>query len=66
MKADDMGKACGFTGKTRGTHRLCGNAYRRENTRERKCRLEDNIRMDLKDIGWGGLECICQAEVRNK
>jgi hypothetical protein len=62
LKKDDMGKA----GMTRVTQRLCGYTYRKENTWERKCRLDDNIRMDLKDIGCDGSKCIYEAEVRNK
>ena len=66
MKSDDTGKACGFTGMTQVTHRLFGYTYRKENTWGPKCRLQGNIRMDFTDTGWDGLECIYQAEVRNK
>jgi hypothetical protein len=60
MEADDTGKACGFTGMTIVTQRLCGYTCRKGNTWEPRCRLQDNIRMDLKDIEWDGLECIYQ------
>jgi hypothetical protein len=29
-------------------------------------RWEDNIRMDLKEIGWGGMDWIYLAEVRDQ
>jgi hypothetical protein len=32
----------------------------------RTCRWEDNIRMDLRDIGWGGMDWIDLAQDRNQ
>jgi hypothetical protein len=31
-----------------------------------RCRWEDNIRMDLREIGWGGLDWIDQAQDGNE
>jgi hypothetical protein len=31
-----------------------------------KCRWEDNIKMDLKDIGWGGMDWIDLAQDRDQ
>jgi hypothetical protein len=31
-----------------------------------KCRCVDNIRMDLVEIGWGGVDWIRQVQDRNK
>jgi hypothetical protein len=35
-----------------------GKARRKESTRRPRCRWEDNINMDLRDIGVGGMDCI--------
>jgi hypothetical protein len=31
-----------------------------------RCRWADNIKMDLLEIGWGGVDCIGLAQDRNK
>jgi hypothetical protein len=31
-----------------------------------RCRWEDNIRMDLRGMGWGSIDCINLAQVRDK
>jgi hypothetical protein len=31
-----------------------------------KCRWEDDIRMDLRDIGWGGMDWIDLAQDRDQ
>jgi hypothetical protein len=31
-----------------------------------RCRWEDGIRMDLREIGWGSLECIQLAQYRDR
>jgi hypothetical protein len=30
------------------------------------CRLEDNIKMDLQEVGWGGMDSIALAEERDR
>jgi hypothetical protein len=30
------------------------------------CRLEDNIKMDLQEVGWGGMDSIDLAEERDR
>jgi hypothetical protein len=32
----------------------------------RRCRWEDNIRMDLREIGWGGMDWIDLAQDRDQ
>jgi hypothetical protein len=50
----EVDEACiqGFGGKVR----------RKMTTRKTRRRWEDNIRMDLRDIGWGGMDCINLAQ----
>jgi hypothetical protein len=30
------------------------------------CRLEDNVKMDLQEVGWGGMDSIDLAEERDR
>jgi hypothetical protein len=41
---------------------LVGKPERRETTRKTRCRWMDNIRMDLREIGWGGVDWIGLAQ----
>jgi hypothetical protein len=64
---DEMGKAC-------STHEEKSNAYRilvgkpeRMRPLERpSCRWEDNIKMDLREIGWSGMDWIDLAQDWNQ
>jgi hypothetical protein len=31
-----------------------------------RCRWEDNIKMDLREVGWGGMDWINQAQDRDR
>ena len=31
-----------------------------------QCELEDNIKMDLKEIGWDSMDCMHMAQGRDK
>jgi hypothetical protein len=31
-----------------------------------RCRWEDNIKMDLKEVGWGGMDWIDMAQDRDR
>jgi hypothetical protein len=46
---------CGFVGK----------AKRKETTRKSKGRVGDNIKMDLREIGWCGMDWIRLAQDRD-
>jgi hypothetical protein len=61
-------------GRARSTHGEKMNSYRilvgepegkRPLERQRR-RLEDNIKMDLREIGWGGMDWINLAQDRNQ
>jgi hypothetical protein len=43
-----------------------GKAKRKETTRRPRCRWEDNINIDLRDIGWGGMDWIDLAQDRDQ
>jgi hypothetical protein len=54
-----MGRACSTNGEKRNTYRIL--VGKRPLGRPR-CRWEDNIRMDLREIGWGGMDWIDLAQ----
>jgi hypothetical protein len=43
-----------------------GKARRKETTRKTKRRLVDNIKMNLREIEWDGIDCIDLAPDRNQ
>jgi hypothetical protein len=43
-----------------------GKARRKETTRKTKTRCLDNIKMDLREIGWGGIYWIDQTYDRDQ
>jgi hypothetical protein len=44
----------------------CGKARRKETTRKTKRMWVDNIKMDLRAIGWGGMDWIDLAQDRDQ
>ena len=54
IKNIEMGRTCGTYGGRRGAYRVL--VTRPEGKRQLsrpRCRLEDNIKMDLQEMGWG-------------
>jgi hypothetical protein len=43
-----------------------GKARRKKTTWKTKCRWEGRIKMDLREIGWGGVEWIHLAQDRDR
>jgi hypothetical protein len=43
-----------------------GKTIRKETTRKTTCRWMDNIKMDLKETEWGGMDWIDLAQNRNQ
>jgi hypothetical protein len=41
-------------------------SYEKRPLRRPRCRWMDNIKMDLGDVGWGGMDCIGLAQDRDK
>jgi hypothetical protein len=53
-----MGRACSTDGEKM-------NATRKDATRKNN-RWMDNIKMDLREVGWGGMDWIDQAQERDQ
>jgi len=62
-----MGKACSNLEARRGAYRvLVGKPEGKRSLGRSRCRWKDNIKMDLKDAGWGGMDGICLAQNRDR
>ena len=49
-----MGRACGMYGEKKGAYRvLVGKSKGRKPLGKPRCRWEDNIKMDFREVGWG-------------
>jgi hypothetical protein len=60
-----MGRTCGTYGERRGAYEvLVGKLEGRTPLGKPKRRCENNIKMDLRDVGWGGMDWIDLAENR--
>ena len=54
-------------GEKRGIYRvLVGKPEGRRPLRRHKCRWEDNIKMDIQEVGCGGIDWIKMAEDRDR
>jgi hypothetical protein len=54
-------------GEGRGAYRiLVGRPEGRRSLGRPKCRWEDNIKMDLQELGWGGMDWIDMAQDRDR
>jgi hypothetical protein len=54
-------------GESRDTYRvLVGKPERIRPLEGRRCRWNDNIKMDLREMGWGGMDWIDLAKKRDK
>jgi hypothetical protein len=45
---------------------LVGNPEAKRPLGKPRRRWVDNIKMDLREIGWGGMDCICLAQDKNQ
>jgi hypothetical protein len=62
-----MGGTCGTYGERRGAYRpLVGKPEGRRPLGRPRRRWEDNIKMDLREVGWGGMEWINLAQDRDR
>jgi hypothetical protein len=60
-----MGRACNtYGGKEKCIEDIGGKARRKEATG--KTKRVDNIKMDLREIGWGGMDWIDLAQERDQ
>jgi hypothetical protein len=62
-----MGSACSTIGAKREAYRtLAGKPEGKKPLEEPRCRWVDTIKMDLREIGWGGMDCIDLAQNRDE
>jgi hypothetical protein len=62
-----MGRACSTHGETKNAYRiLVGKPQGKSPLGKPRRRREDNIRMDLRGIGWGGMDWIDLAQDRDQ
>jgi hypothetical protein len=60
-----MGMACSTNGEERNAYRiLVGNPEGKRPLGRPRCRWVDNIKMDLREIGWDGMDWIDLAQDR--
>jgi hypothetical protein len=60
-----MGRACSTNGEKRNAYRIwMGKPEGKRPLGSPRHRWEDNIRMDLREIGWGGMDWIDLAQDR--
>jgi hypothetical protein len=63
VKDDEMGMACNTNGKTSNAYRtLMGKPERKRPLGRQRRRWVDNIKIDLREIGWDGMDCIDLAQ----
>jgi hypothetical protein len=62
-----MGRTCGTYGERRGAYRaLVGKPEGRRPLGRPRRRWEDNIKIDLREVGWGGMDWINLAQDRDR
>jgi hypothetical protein len=67
VKEDEMGRACSTHEKKRNAYRiLVGKPQGKIPLGRPRRRWEDNIRMDLRGIGWSGMDWIDLAQDRDQ
>jgi hypothetical protein len=63
VKEDEMDRICSTHGEQRTAYRmLVGKPKGKKPLGRPRCRWEDNIRMDLRELGWDGMDWIDLAQ----
>jgi hypothetical protein len=66
LKEDEMDRECSTNGDRRNPYRiLVGKPERKRPLGRPGCRCVDNLKMDLREIGWDGMDWIYLAQDRN-
>jgi hypothetical protein len=64
---NEMGGACSSDGEGRGVYRvLMGKSEGKRPLGRPRCRWEDNIKMNLQEVGCGGMDWIVLAQDRDR
>jgi hypothetical protein len=67
VKEDEMGGAYSTNGEKRNAYRISvGKPEGKRPLGRPRCRWEDSIKMDLREIGWGGMAWIDVAQDRDQ
>jgi hypothetical protein len=67
MKEDEMGRACSTNGEKRNAYKIfVGNPEGKRQLERLRRRWVDNIKMNLREIGWDGGDWINLAQDRNQ
>jgi hypothetical protein len=67
VKEDEMCGACGTNGDKWNAYRIMVGMPEGKRPPERpRCRWEDNVKMDLREIVWGGMDWIDLAQGRDQ
>jgi hypothetical protein len=67
VKEDGIGRACSTSGAKRNSYRiLVAEPEGKRPLRIPRRRWMDNIKMDIREIGWGGMDWIDMAQGRNQ
>jgi hypothetical protein len=66
-KKDEMGGACGTNGEKNNSYRiLVGNPEGKRPLGRPRRTWVDNIKMDLRETGWGGVDWVDMAQDRDQ
>jgi hypothetical protein len=60
-----MGGSCIANGEKNAFRLLVGKPEGKRPLGRQRCGRVDNIKMDLEEIGWGGVDCIGLAQERD-
>jgi hypothetical protein len=66
VKENEMGKACSTNGEKRNAYRILGKPEGKRPLGRSRRRWVDNIKIDLREIGWDGMDWIDLAQVRDQ
>jgi hypothetical protein len=67
VKEDEMCRACSTNGEKMNAYRISvGNPEGKKPLRRPRYRWVDNNKIDLRDIGWDGMDWIDQAQDRDQ
>jgi hypothetical protein len=67
VTGEQLGRACNTHGRKRNTYSiLVRNPEGKRPLRRYRCRWEGNIKMDLTELGWGGMVWIYLAKDRDQ